>query len=308
MSESSLNQIAPQQHAGRMLPAPRALLELIKPITWFPPMWAYLCGVVAVGVWPGEWTLVLLGVLLAGPIVCGMSQAANDWCDRHVDAINEPHRPIPSGRIPGRWGLHVALAMSVFALVVGWQLGPWGFGATVLAVLAAWAYSAEPVRLKRSGWWGPGVVGLSYETLPWITGAAVISGGAPPFEVIVIAVLYGLGAHGIMTINDFKAIEGDRRMGLNSLPVVQGPQVAATIACTVMVLAQLTVITLLVIWGRPIHAGLIAAGLGVQFWAMRRWMTDPARLAPWFNGAGVGPYVLGMLVAALALGGMEFAQ
>ncbi|WP_209427404.1 chlorophyll synthase ChlG [Pararhodobacter sp. SW119] len=308
MSDSSLNQTNHQQHANRMLPSPRALLELIKPITWFPPMWAYLCGVVAVGVWPGEWTLVLLGVLLAGPIVCGMSQAANDWCDRHVDAINEPQRPIPSGRIPGRWGLHVALAMSAFALVVGWQLGPWGFGATVLAVLAAWAYSAEPVRLKRSGWWGPGVVGLSYETLPWITGAAVISGGAPPFEVIVIAVLYGLGAHGIMTINDFKAIEGDRRMGLNSLPVVQGPQVAATIACTVMVLAQLVVIALLTIWGRPVHAGLIAAGLVAQLWAMRRWMTDPAGLAPWFNGAGVGPYVLGMLIAALALGGMEVIQ
>ncbi|MCA3655130.1 MAG: bacteriochlorophyll/chlorophyll a synthase, partial [Methylobacterium sp.] len=30
-------------------PQPRALLELLKPITWFPPMWAYLCGVVSAG-------------------------------------------------------------------------------------------------------------------------------------------------------------------------------------------------------------------------------------------------------------------
>ena len=109
------------------LPHPAAMLELIKPITWFPPMWAYLCGVISVGVWPDSWALVVLGVLLAGPIVCGMSQAANDWCDRHVDAINEPHRPIPSGRIPGRWGLYIALAMSVLSLGVGWLLGPWGF-------------------------------------------------------------------------------------------------------------------------------------------------------------------------------------
>ena len=63
----------------------------------------------------GAWPLVLLGVILAGPVVCGMSQAANDWCDRHVDAVNEPHRPIPSGRIPGRWGLWIALAMSGLA-------------------------------------------------------------------------------------------------------------------------------------------------------------------------------------------------
>jgi len=303
MSDSTLHAPPP-----RRLPHPRAALELIKPVTWFPPMWAYLCGVVSVGIWPGEaWPLVLLGVLLAGPIVCGMSQAANDWCDRHVDAINEPHRPIPSGRIPGRWGLWIALAMSVLALGVGWQLGPWGFGATVAGVLAAWAYSAEPLRLKKSGWWGPGLVGLCYEGLPWFTGAAVLAAGAPSFEIVIIALLYALGAHGIMTINDFKAIEGDRATGIRSLPAVYGPEVAARMACTVMALAQLVVICLLVVWGKPWHAALIFAGLLVQFWAMRRWMTDPRGLAPWYNGAGVGPYVLGMMVAAFALRGLELA-
>lgn len=299
MSDSTLSPAA-----NASVPHPRAMLELIKPITWFPPMWAYLCGVISVGVWPESWALVLLGVLLAGPIVCGMSQAANDWCDRHVDAINEPHRPIPSGRIPGRWGLWIALAMTALSLAVGWVLGPWGFGATVLGVAAAWAYSAEPVRAKRSGWWGPGLVGLSYEALPWITGAAVLAAGAPRFEILAIALLYGLGAHGIMTINDFKAIEGDRQMGLRSLPVVMGPVDAATVAGIVMVLAQLMVVALLTIWGAPLHAALIALGIGVQIWALGRWRRDPARLAPWFNGTGVGPYVLGMMVAAFALRGL----
>ena len=198
----------------------------------------------------------------------------------------------------------MALAMSVLALAVGWQLGPWGFGATVAGVLAAWAYSAEPIRAKKSGWWGPGLVGLSYETLPWITGAAVLAAGAPRFEILAIALLYGLGAHGIMTINDFKAIEGDRARGIRSLPAWYGPDVAARIACTVMALAQLLVVALLFIWGAPWHALASLAGLGVQVWAMRRWMRDPRGLAPWYNGAGVGPYVLGMLVAAFALRGI----
>jgi chlorophyll/bacteriochlorophyll a synthase len=124
----------------RSLPEPRAVLTLLKPITWFPPMWAYLCGAVSAGVSPsGQWLAVILGVILAGPIVCGMSQAANDWCDRHVDAINEPHRPIPSGRIPGRWGLWIAIFMSVAAALIGLALGPWGFGATLVAIAAAWA-------------------------------------------------------------------------------------------------------------------------------------------------------------------------
>ena len=86
---------------------------------------------------------------------------------------------IPSGRIPGKWGLWIAWAMSALSLLVGYQLGPWGFAATIFGVLAAWAYSAEPLRLKTSGWWGPGLVGLCYEGLPWFTGAAVLSAGAP---------------------------------------------------------------------------------------------------------------------------------
>jgi len=287
---------------ARRIPEPSAMLELVKPITWFPPMWAYLCGVISSGVSPlSAWFLVLLGVLLAGPVVCGMSQAANDWCDRHVDAINEPNRPIPSGRIPGRWGLWIALAMTVLALVMGAALGPWGFGATVLGVLAAWAYSAEPVRLKKSGWWGPGLVGLSYETLPWFTGAAVLAVGAPSWEVVIIAVLYGLGAHGIMTLNDFKALEGDRQMGVNSLPVTLGPERAARVACWVMLVPQLAVIVLLFWWDRQWFGFFIFVSVILQLYAMQVLLSDPKAKAPWYNATGVGLYVSGMMITAFAL-------
>jgi len=284
-------------------PQPATVLELLKPITWFPPMWAFMCGVVASGQ-PilANWGLVALGILLAGPVVCGMSQAANDWCDRHVDAINEPGRPIPSGRMPGRWGLWIALAMSGLALVIGLALGPWGFGATVVAVACAWAYSAEPVRLKRSGWWGPGLVGLCYEGLPWFTGAAVMLAAGPSWQIALIALLYALGAHGIMTLNDFKALEGDRATGVNSLPVTLGPERAARLACLVMAVPQVAVIALLLAWGLPVHAAIIGLALGLQGLAMRRLLTDPERFAPWYNGTGVMLYVLGMLVAAFALG------
>ncbi|MCX7301626.1 MAG: chlorophyll synthase ChlG [Rhodobacterales bacterium] len=302
MSVSPSLQVLPEP---RRWPEPRAALRLIKPITWFPPMWAYLCGTVSSGVSPvTSWGLVVLGVVLAGPVVCGMSQAANDWCDRHVDAINEPDRPIPSGRIPGRWGLWIALAMTVLSLAVGWLLGPWGFGATVVGVLAAWVYSAEPIRLKRSGWWGPGLCGLSYETLPWITGAAVLSVGAPPWEVVVIALLYGIGAHGIMTLNDFKALEGDRQMGVHSLPVTMGPERAAWIACWVMAVPQVAVFGLLFAWGKPFHALALAALLVAQGAAMRVLLRDPKGKAPWYNGTGIVFYISGMMIAAFALRGL----
>jgi chlorophyll synthase len=269
-------------------PDPAAALQLIKPITWFPPMWAFVCGAVSSGVSPdGRWGLIVVGVLLAGPIVCGMSQAANDWCDRHVDAINEPGRPIPSGRVPGRWGLWIALAMSALALAVGAVLGPWGFGATVVAVICAWAYSAEPVRLKRSGWLGPGLVGLCYEGLPWFTGAAVMVAGAPPWPIVLIALFYALGAHGIMTLNDFKALAGDRATGVNSLPVTLGPERAARLACVVMAVPQVAVVLALASWDRPVHAAAILGLLLLQGLAMRVLLRDPKGKAPWYNATGV---------------------
>ena len=284
-----------------------AALELIKPITWFPPMWAYACGAISAGVtFDSKLWLVFLGIFLAGPIVCGMSQAANDWCDRHVDAINQPERPIPSGRMPEKWGLWIALIMTAISLIIGFYLGTWGFLATIIAVMAAWAYSMEPLRLKKSGLWGPGLVGLCYEGLPWFTGAAVISASMPSPKIIIIAMLYAIGAHGIMTLNDFKALEGDRKTGIRSLPVVLGPRLAALIACITMAIPQFFVVLILYTWIGPSLYGIIISALILgQVWAMQVMMQDPKNKASWYNKTGVTMYVTGMLVCAFALRALE---
>ncbi|WP_294934934.1 chlorophyll synthase ChlG, partial [Tardiphaga sp.] len=250
-------------------PALSVVLELLKPITWFPPMWAFGCGVVSSGVALGSrWPLLVAGVLLAGPMVCGTSQAVNDWYDRHVDAINEPNRPIPSGRIPGRWGLYIAIAWTLLSLALAVTLGIWGFVAAVVGLALAWAYSAPPLRLKQNGWWGNAACGLCYEGLPWFTGAAVMTASAPDARIIIMALLYSIGAHGIMTLNDFKSVEGDRRMGIDSLPVMLGVDRAARFACWVMAVPQLAVVALLLTWERPIYAAAVAALLVAQIFLM----------------------------------------
>ena len=284
-------------------PALSAVTELLKPITWFPPMWAFACGVVASGEPLLErWGLALLGIALAGPLVCATSQAVNDWFDRHVDAINEPQRPIPSGRIPGRWGLYLAIAWTLLSLAVALTLGPWGFGAAVVALVLAWAYSAPPVRLKENGWWGNAACGVSYEGIAWITGAAVMAGGAmPDARSVALAALYSLGTHGIMTLNDFKAVAGDRQMGVRSLPVQLGVQRAAQVACWTMGVPQVAVIVLLLLWGQPLHALGVAALLAAQLVMMRRFLASVSERALWYSGFGVPLFVAGMMVSAFAL-------
>jgi chlorophyll synthase len=285
------------------LPSPSAITELLKPVTWFPPMWAFTCGVVASGVpLDGRWPLLLVGVLLAGPLVCATSQAVNDWFDRHVDAINEPQRPIPSGRMPGRWGLYVAVGWTALSLLVATVLGTWGFVAAVAGLLLAWAYSAPPLRLKRNGWWGNAACGLSYEGLAWITGAAVMAGGAMPGgHSLALALLYSLGAHGIMTLNDFKSVRGDSAMGIGSLPVRLGVDRAAWTACVFMVVPQLVVIALLASWGRPMHAAGVAALLVGQLALMAWFLRQPVQRALYYSGFGVPLFVAGMMVSAFAL-------
>jgi chlorophyll/bacteriochlorophyll a synthase len=279
-----------------------AFFELLKPITWFAPMWAFGCGVVSAGVpLADRWLVIVAGILLAGPLLTAMSQAVNDWYDRHVDAINEPSRPIPSGRIPGAWGLYIAIAWTVLSLAVAALLGPWVLGAAVLGTVLAWLYSAPPVRLKQSGWWGPAAVAVSYEGLPWFTGAAVMVAAFPDWRIVTLALLYSIGAHGIMTLNDFKAVEGDRKTGIASLPAVLGVDKAARLACWVMAVPQAVVVILLLLWGRPIHAGIVAALLVAQFVLMRRLLRDPKAQAPWYNATGTTLYVLGMLASAFAV-------
>jgi chlorophyll synthase len=279
-----------------------AYIELLKPITWFPPMWAYGCGVISSGQALQErWPFAIAGILLAGPLVCGTSQVVNDWFDRHVDAINEPDRPIPSGRVPGSRALYFGIAWTMVSLVFSLFLGAWVAIAAILGLALAWAYSAPPFRLKKNGWWGNAAVGLCYEGLPWFTAAAVLAGSLPDAKIVLLALLYSVGAHGIMTLNDFKAIEGDRVMGVRSLPVQLGPDGAAKLASAVMLVPQLVVVGLLFGWGREWHALIVAALTAVQALLMWRFVRDPIGRATWLSANGVTLYVLGMLASAFAV-------
>jgi len=285
------------------LPEPRAILTLLKPITWFPPMWAFACGSIT-----GSEKIVenlpifFLGLLLTGPLVCASSQAVNDWYDRHVDAINEPNRPIPSGRIPGRWGLYIAVIWSLISLWVGSFLGSIGFLATALALVLAWFYSMPPIRFKNNGWIGNLACGVSYEGLAWITGATLLSAGALPSKPsFVLAGLYSASAHGIMTLNDFKAIEGDRQMGVRSLPVQLGAKKAAQVAALLMLAPQVIVLALLLLWGKPSYAVAIAALMMGQIVLLRDFLKRPIEKALFYSGFGVPLLVLGMMVAAFGV-------
>jgi chlorophyll synthase len=269
-------------------------------------MWAFMCGVVSCGLpLTSRWPIALAGVVLAGPALCATSQSVNDWFDRHVDAINEPDRPIPSGRIPGRWGLWVAMVWTALSALLAATLGRWVLGAALAGLVLAWIYSAPPIRLKQRGWWGPISAALCYEGFAWFTGAAAMTGALPNGRIITLAALYSFGAIGIMVLNDFKAVDGDRQMNILSVPVDLGVENAAWLSGVIMAAPQVVVAALLIAWGKPFHAAAVAVALIVQCCLMTRLVRDPKTFAPWFNATGTLLYVIGMLVSAFAIGALS---
>jgi chlorophyll synthase len=169
-------------------------------------------------------------------------------------------------------------------------------------LLLAWAYSAPPLRLKQNGWWGNAACALSYEGLAWITGGAVMLGGALPEQrSLLLALLFSAGAHGIMTLNDFKSVQGDAQMGVRSLPVQLGLVNAAKTACAFMLLPQAVVVALLLQWSLPWHAAAVLALGLAQLPLMQRFVRQPKEKALMLSAFGVPLYVSGMMVSAWAL-------
>jgi chlorophyll synthase len=106
-----------------------------------------------------------------------------------------------------------------------------------------------------------------------------------------------------MTLNDFKAIEGDRQMGVRSLPVQLGIVGAAENACLMMLAPQFGVIGLLLVWGTYWQAFVILLLIAGQIKMMHYFLQDPVKRALFLSGFGVPLFVIGMMVSAFAVAG-----
>ena len=210
-------------------------LQLMKPVTWIPLIWGVLCGAAASGRF--HWTLPEVTasfacMVMSGPLLAGYTQTINDYYDREIDAINEPYRPIPSGAIPlGQVKAQIWILL-LAGLGVAYGLDLWaGHGTPVVFLLAlggsfvSFIYSAPPLKLKQNGWLGNYALGASYIALPWWAGQALF--GQLTWTTALLTLAYSLAGLGIAVVNDFKSIEGDRALGLQSLPVVFGAKRAS---------------------------------------------------------------------------------
>ncbi|WP_246602134.1 chlorophyll synthase ChlG [Chloracidobacterium validum] len=280
-----------------------AWIELLKPVTWIPIMCAYVAGALCSAKFTtaslADWRL-WLGLVMSGPLISGTCQAMNDYFDRDVDAINEPYRPIPSGRISLREATLGISLLCGLTLVAAYLIHPWIVALAVIGIVNAHLYSAKPIKLKRIVWVGNATVAASYILLPWMSGELAFKGQIS-WTATAVAVCYVIASIGSMTTNDFKSLEGDARMAIHTLPQVFGVRRGAWLGVFVLNAGQLAAAGLLATLGEWGWAGLVGATVLPQMWFQRTFLADPIGKAVWYNAHAQGFLVLGMFLAAWAV-------
>jgi len=280
-----------------------SLRSFAKPGTWFAPMWAIMVGAIAS---PNShwdlWTIgrVVLLMVMAGPLLCAFSQVVNDHFDRDVDAINEPLRPTAANQLGTRTIWLVAIALGALALGIAFSFGKTVGYLALAGMVLAMAYSVPPIRLKaRNGWLANTACAFSYEGFAWLAGTAafghITNGG------IILASLFSLGAHGLMTLNDFKSIEGDRALGLRSIPAMLGERSALRQALTFINLFQALAMAYVLSHGQWIAFAAMNVLLLVQLPMQGKLARNPKANAPWYCASAIPPFCWSMLAGALAL-------
>lgn len=286
-------------------------IQLMKPITWIPLIWGVVCGAAASGNY--HWTLEnflqsLTCMLMSGPMLAGYTQTINDFYDREIDAINEPYRPIPSGAISVPQVKAQILILLFAGLGIAALLDLWAHHdfpqITALALFGSflsYIYSAPPLKLKQNGWLGNYALGASYIALPWWAGQALFGTLSP--TIVVVTLIYSLAGLGIAVVNDFKSVEGDRQLGLNSLPVMFGVGTAAWICVVMIDTFQLGIAGYLTTIHQNLYAVLLVLLVIPQITFQDMYfLRDPLNNDVKYQASAQPFLVLGMLVAALAIG------
>ncbi|WP_088890665.1 chlorophyll synthase ChlG [Leptolyngbya ohadii] len=286
-------------------------LQLMKPITWIPLIWGVVCGAASSGhyTWTLENFLIsAAAMLLSGPMLTGYTQTLNDYYDREIDAINEPYRPIPSGAISIPQVVTQILVLLAGGIGIAYLLDRWaGHSFPTITALAiggsflAYIYSAPPLKLKQNGWLGNYALGASYIALPWWTGHALF--GDLNWTIVALTLFYSLSGLGIAIVNDFKSVEGDRQLGLKSLPVMFGITTAAWICVLMIDVFQSGVAAYLMSIGQNLYAVLLILLIVPQITFQDMYfLRDPLKNDVKYQASAQPFLVLGMLVTALALG------
>lgn len=121
---------------------------------------------------------------------------------------------------------------------------------------------------------------------------------------MILTCLYSIAGLGIAIVNDFKSIEGDRAMGLQSLPVAFGVETAKYICVASIDITQLGIAAYLAFGlNEPVYAAVLVGLILPQIYAqIKYFIPDPVANDVKYQASAQPFLVFGLLTAGLAIG------
>ncbi|MFD9751801.1 SCO3242 family prenyltransferase [[Kitasatospora] papulosa] len=224
--------------AGGTAPAPdrpssrtrlRAWAELLRVSALFTVPGDALAGAAATGRRPGRGTALAMGASLC---LYEAGMALNDWADREEDAVDRPHRPIPSGRVAPGAALAAAGALTAAGLALAARAGRPALAVASGLAATVWAYD---LRLKHTRL-GPAAM-ASARALDLLLGATATAGAAPaapgpagthpPSAALPAALALGAHTYAVTAVSRHEVQGGSTAAPLAALAGVAGLGAAA---------------------------------------------------------------------------------
>jgi chlorophyll synthase len=125
-------------------------------------------------------------------------------------------------------------------------------------------------------------------------------------QEIILTILYSIAGLGIAIVNDFKSIEGDSALGMNSLPVAFGVDTAKWICVGAIDLTQLGVAAYLYSIGEVKYAAILLGLILPQVFSQVTFVQDPVENDVKYQAAAQPFLVFGILTTAIAVGHHDF--
>lgn len=262
----------------------RALADwwrLLRPFTLLPPALGIASGAIAAAAVAGRaaGTGTIAGVVAAGPaIVRGAVMAAllnaasnvlNQICERELDGINKPDRPLPAGRIGLGAAWVVCVVLYLAALALAWTLEPLPgrhdtFWCALAAAVCTVAYSVKPIYAKSRGWWANIVIAVPRGALLKVAGWGCVAPALGEPEAWWIGAMFAAFLLGAASTKDIADAIGDARAGCRTLVVRHGVKRAVRLMIPFLIWPWLLLPlgTVLTWHGRPLVSAPTLAAAG----------------------------------------------
>ena len=208
----------------------------------------------------GAISIILIAIIdktISIPIVLAMmtvffetaaGNVINDYFDYNIDLINKPERPIPSGRISlengKRYAYLLFAAGTVCGFLISYLTANWiPFIIVLIADVVLYLYA---YKLKATPLIGNMAVGF-------MTGFGFVFGGFTINNpsIVMTSIFLGFFAFVMTTareiIKDIEDVEGDRKDGARTLPILIGKKKPAILA-TILIIIDCALCPLLYIY------------------------------------------------------------